>query len=227
VVAVAAERRLARVLTLAAGSAEFRGRGNVRAAVRTMRAAAPPAALPAPARAEQARSLNDAALAAYVRSNGVGEAIALQTRALGASPLDSEVAGNLAFLLLKERPPAAEAARRLGLHALTLNDARFPNGRNEDWTTLAIASALTGHEADARNAWFVALALTDDLQRLCNGAVSARTNHGERLAPSVQALLQRARSSAAYGRCDVASAQAASRGTGQAKTGPRPRRTIP
>ena len=48
------------------------------------------------------------------------------------------------------------------------------------------------------------MALASDLQRQCNAAVRAEATYGERLRPSVQAMLQRARSSAAYGRCDVA-----------------------
>ena len=220
-VAVAAERHLAPVLAVAAGSAEFRRRGKVRAAALAMRAATPPP--PATTGSERARSLNDAALVAYGRSSDIAEAIALQTQAFGADPFDSEVAGNLAFLHLKARPPQAEAARRLALHALTLNDARFPSGRTEDWTTLAIANALTGHDADARNAWYVALALTSDLQHHCNAAVRAEASHGERLRPSVQALLQRARSSAAYGRCEVAGAAKESRAKAQDEAGTAPR----
>ena len=79
-----------------------------------------------------------------------------------------------------------------------------PSGRIEDWTAFAIASALTGHEADARNAWFASMALASDLQEQCNNAVRAEAIYGERLRPSVQAMLQRARSSAAYGRCEAA-----------------------
>ena len=112
-------------------------------------------------------------------------------------------------------------------HHLTLNDVRFPRGRIEDWATLAVANALTGHDVDARSAWFVALALTGDLQHLCDAAVRAEASHGERVRPSVQALLQRARSSAAYGRCEVAAAPKESRAKAQAKPAPRPRRTIP
>jgi len=224
-VAVAAERHLARVLATAAGSAEFRRRSNVRAAARAMRTATPPP--PVAADGEQARSLNDAALVSYGKGSNLAEAITLQIQAFGANPFDSEVAGNLAFLYLKESPPQAEVARRLALHALTLNDVRFPRGRIEDWATLAVANALTGHDVDARNAWFVALALTGDLQHLCDAAVRAEASHGERVRPSVQALLQRARSSAAYGRCEVAAAPKESRAKAQAKPAPRPRRTIP
>ena len=50
------------------------------------------------------------------------------------------------------------------------------------------------------------MALASDLQHQCNTAVRAEAIYGERLRPSVQAMLQRARSSAAYGRCEVADA---------------------
>lgn len=241
-VADAAERRLARVLKLAAESGEFRRRGAIRAAAQAVRSASPRPAFATPVRDQDARTFNDAALVAYGRSNDVADAVGLQTKAFGANPLDSEVVGNLAFLRLKERPPQADAARQLALHALTLNDARFPGGRVEDWTTLAIASALTGHDIDARNAWFVSMALTTDLQHQCDAAVRAQATYGERLRPSVQAMLQRARSSAAYGRCEVGNAAQASPTpsagkpsagkpntgkSGAAKSGKRVRRAIP
>ena len=127
-----------------------------------------------------------------------------ELKAFAANPLDSEVVGNLAFLQLKAQPPKAEAARQLALHSLALNDPRFPSGRIEDWTAFAVASALTGHEADARNAWYASLALASDLQHQCSNAVHAQAIYGERLRSSVQAMLQRARSSAAYGRCEAA-----------------------
>ena len=129
---------------------------------------------------------------------------ACRTRRSAPTRSIPEIVGNLANLRLKEKPPQAEAARQLALHALTLKDDRFPTGRIEDWTTLAIANALTGRDTDARNAWFVSMTLAADLQRQCNAAVRAQATYGERLRPSVQAMLQRARSSAAYGRCDVA-----------------------
>ena len=132
--------------------------------------------------------------------------------------------------MLKQQPPETEAARRFALHALTLNDVRFPSGRIEDWTTLAIASAVTGHDVDARNAWFVALALTSDLQRLCNAAVSAEASYGERLRPSVQALLQRVRLVGGLrslrGR-ERGEARDAGPSQGHGKAAPRPRRPIP
>ena len=222
-VALAAERQLAHVLTVAAKSAEFRRRSDVRAAVRAMRSAIPPVPALTTAQGAVARALNDEALMAYGRSADIADVVALQTKALGANPFDSEVAGNLAFLLLKQQPPETEAARRFALHALTLNDVRFPSGRTEDWTTLAIASAVTGHEDVARNAWYVALALTADLPRLCNAAVSAEASYGEMLHPSVQALLQRVRSSAAYGHCEAAGAEPRRRDKATDKAAPRPR----
>jgi hypothetical protein len=211
------------VLAVAAKSAEFRRRSDVRAAARAMRSASPPVPALTTAQGAVARALNDEALMAYGRSADIADVVALQTKALGANPFDSEVAGNLAFLLLKQQPPETEAARRFALHALTFNDVRFPSGRTEDWTTLAIASALTGHEDVARNAWYVALALTADLPRLCNAAVSAQASHGEMLQPSVQALLQRVRSSAAYGHCEATGAEPRRRDKASDKAAPRPR----
>jgi len=202
--ALSAERRLARVLAVAAGASEFRRRGDVRTAMQAMRSASPKAAFATPVRSDEARRLNEAALVAYWRREDLDDAVRLQRRAFAANPLDSEVVGNLAYLQLKEQPPQAESARQLALHALALNDPRFPSGRLADWTAFAIASALTGHEADARNAWFASMALASDLQQQCNNAVRAEAVYGERLRPSVQAMLQRARSSAAYGRCEAA-----------------------
>ena len=203
-IAQTAERQLAPVLGAAARStAELRRRGELRAAAQAARSSSPPTP-DVTVHANEARSLNEAALVAYWRDNSVADALRLQTQAFGADPLDPEIVGNLALLRLKEKPPQPEAARQLALHALTLKDDRFPTGRIEDWTTLAIANALTGREKDARNTWFVSMALATDLQRQCNAAVRAQATYGERLRPSVQAMLQRARSSAAYGRCEAA-----------------------
>ena len=201
--AVDADRQLSPVLRAAARATELRRRSDVRAAAQAAHARASKPAQPT-SHAQDARTLNEAALVAYWRDNSVADAVRLQTRAFGANPLDPEVVGNLAFLRLKQQPPDAETARRLALHALTLKDERFPTGRIEDWTTLAIADALTGRDVDARNAWFVSMALAADLQRQCNAAVRAQATFGERLRPSVQAMLQRARSSAAYGGCEAA-----------------------
>ena len=87
-------------------SAEFRRRSDVRAAARAMRSATPPAPPPTTAQGALARVAQRRGAVAYGRSNDVADAIALQTKAFGANPFDSEVAGNLAFLLLKQQPPA-------------------------------------------------------------------------------------------------------------------------
>jgi hypothetical protein len=55
---------------------------------------------------------------------------------------------------------------------VTLKDARFPVGRVEDWTTLA------KREVDARNAWFVPMAVCNALERHCKAAVRAQAIYG-------------------------------------------------
>ena len=116
--------------------------------------------------------------------------MALQTRAFGANPVDAEIVGSLAWLRLRQSQP--EAARRLALHALTLHDWKYPAGRIEDWNTFAIASALTGRERDARNAWLVALSLGGSSDRQCRAAMDAYAMYGEALRTPVEAMLQRA-----------------------------------
>lgn len=61
---------------------------------------------------------------------------------------------------------------------MTLKDARFPVGRVEDWTTLAMPNALTEREVDARNAWFVPMAVCNALERHCKAAVRAQAIYG-------------------------------------------------
>ncbi|HEX2540051.1 MAG TPA: hypothetical protein VHM00_03100 [Caldimonas sp.] len=138
------------------------------------------------------RLLNDAGQAELLQRGRVGEALRLQSMAFGANPLDAEVAGNLALVLLRQRPAQVESARQLALHALTLADGRSPQARIRDWTTLAVASALAGRERDARNAWLVTLALAPNAGRQCKAAIDAYSSWGERLRASVEALLQRA-----------------------------------
>ena len=76
---MSAERRLARVLTVAAGASEFRRRGDVRTAMQAMRSASPTAPFATPVRSDEARRCNDAALVAYWRSDDVDDAVRLQT----------------------------------------------------------------------------------------------------------------------------------------------------
>jgi serine/threonine protein kinase len=195
-IAERAERLVLRVL-FTAGSAAGRGDGaqaddEIRQAATTLRLA--PAEALAVVSASEARALDDAALQAQRRGD-LPRAIDLLTRAFAANPLDADIAGDLAALRLRSSSAHAGAARQLALHALTTPHTRHPHGRLDDWTTLAIASALTGRERDARNAWYVTLALAPSTERLCRIALNAYVRHGERVRPSIDALLQRAEAS--------------------------------
>jgi hypothetical protein len=187
-----AERSVARVLYAAGRSTHLRDDDELRAATAAIaRGAVDPLAgmtlLP-----RDAQQLNDAARAEYARRGGTPDVLMMQVRAFGANPMDAEVAGNLAFLLLRQRPAQPEAARQLALHALTLRAPRAGDDRLEDWATLAIASALTGRERDARNALLVTLALAPNVDRLCKAALDVVALYGERLRTPVEAMLQSA-----------------------------------
>ena len=145
---------------------------------------------PASRSRREAQRLGEAARAEYARRGGTPEALALQARAFGADPLDVEAAGNLAFLLLRQRPAQAEAARQLALHALSVHGPRYPEGRIEDWATFAIASALAGRERDATNAFLVTLSLATNLERHCKAALDVYAIYGERLRAPIEAMLQ-------------------------------------
>jgi len=141
--------------------------------------------------AGEARRLNEEAVQAYWSRRNVSEAFDLQLKAFGANPRDPEIAGNLAFLHLKVRPSQPETARQLALHAIAVRGSRFRTGRLEDWNTYAVASALTGRDADARNALFVTVALARNVESNCRAALSAIANYGERLRGPVEAMLYR------------------------------------
>jgi tetratricopeptide (TPR) repeat protein len=198
-VAQRAERAVSRVLVVAAQPDKASLDDEIRAAARTIQVLPQDPLLAIGNVDDEAWLLNEAAHSAYWRRGNLQEAIALQTRAFGANPLNAEVVGNLAVLRLKQRPAQADAARQLALHALTLSDAGHPGGRIEDWSTLAVASALSGRNGDARSAWFVTLALASSLERQCKVAVNAYATHGERLSFPVQAMLLRVRSSSRPG----------------------------
>jgi hypothetical protein len=139
----------------------------------------------------EAKRLYGQALHAYWTRKNPSEAFDLQLKAFGADPRDPEIAGNLAFLYLKVNPLQPEAARQLALHAIAVRGSRFRTGRLEDWNTYAIASALTGRDADARNALYVTLALSRNVEWSCKAAQNAITNYGERLREPVEAMLYR------------------------------------
>jgi hypothetical protein len=192
-----AQRSVARVLYAAGRSEHVRDDDDLRAsAAAVARSAGDPLGgmtlLP-----RDAQRLNDQARAEYARHGPTSDVLMLQVRAFGANPMDAEVAGNLAFLLLRQRPAQAEAARQLALHALTLRNTREGDARIEDWATFAIASALTGRERDARNALLVTLALAPSLERQCKAALDVVALYGERLRAPVEAMLQSAQSSRA------------------------------
>ena len=192
-----AQRSVARVLYVAGRSEHVRDDDEIRtSAAAVARSAGDPLGgmtmLP-----RDAQQLNDQARAEYARHGSTPDVLMLQVRAFGANPMDAEVAGNLAFLLLRQKPAQAEAARQLALHALTLRNTRQADARIEDWATFAIASALTGRERDARNALLVTLALAPNLERQCKAALDVVALYGERLRAPVEAMLQSAQSSRA------------------------------
>jgi hypothetical protein len=144
-------------------------------------------------RPASALQLNEEARRAYVVERNVGQAFDLQLRAFGANPRDAEVAGNLAFLFLRVDPRQAETARQLSLHAIALRASQMQAALVDDWSTLAIASALTGREADATNAWYVAVALARDLDRSCRAALGAVDSYGDSMVAPVQMMMLRIR----------------------------------
>jgi len=190
-----AERQIARVLFVAGRSERGGGDAEVRAAAAAVGRDGGDALAGVPVSAREAQRLGDAARAEYARRGGTPEALALQARAFGADPLDVEAAGNLAFLLLRQRPAQAEAARQLALHALSVHGPRYPEGRIEDWATFAIASALAGRERDATNAFLVTLSLATNLERHCKAALDVYAIYGERLRAPIEAMLQSANAS--------------------------------
>jgi hypothetical protein len=144
-----------------------------------------------PAEAAEARRLNDEAIRSYWYRRNVAEAFDLQMKAFGANPYDPEVAGNLAFLHLRVNPAQPEMARQLALHALAVRGAQYPTGRLEDWNTYAVASALTGRDADARNALYVTVALAKNVERNCKAGQIAIASYGERVREPVNAMMYR------------------------------------
>ena len=173
-IAQRAERMVLRVL-VAAGRADDDGSDDdeIRLAASGIRLAPDDPQLTRTA-VRESRQFHEGARIA-LRRGDLAEAVGLQTRAFGANPVDAEIVGSLAWLRLRQGPGQAEAARRLALHALTLHDWKHPSGRIEDWNTFAIASALTGRERDARNAWLVALALLGRLGAAVPGGASMPT----------------------------------------------------
>jgi hypothetical protein len=191
-IAARAEPQVARVLAMAAGAYHLVEERAVADASRAARVAdADLLPLQRSTAAAEARRLNDDARAAMRSRRDVREAMDLQLRAFGANPRDPEIAGNLASLHLKLTPAQPEMARQLALVALTARASQYHSARMEDWQTFAIASALTGRESDARNALYVTLALTADVDTRCATTLNAVSTYGERLRKPVEAMFYR------------------------------------
>ncbi|MDQ6628199.1 MAG: hypothetical protein M3Z29_07100, partial [Pseudomonadota bacterium] len=190
-----AERVVSRVLFAASRAEDVVGDGEVLETAAAIGRPAADAVTAMPVSARDAQQFNDAARVEYSRRGATPQALMLQVRAFGANPQDPDVVGNLAFLLLRQQPAQADAARRLALYALTLHGSRYPQGRVEDWATLAIASALSGRERDAKNALLVSLAVAPNLDRQCRAAMDTYTIYGERMRAPVEAMLYSAHAS--------------------------------
>jgi len=145
--------------------------------------------LPGPRDTVRARRLYEEAKWVFA-SGRTSDALDLGVRAFAFDPRDSNIAGFLAVVYLTTRPPQPETARQLALHALAFSGSRR-SVRADDWDTFAIASALTGREADATQAFLVEVAVTPDLDRSCDTVQRAYATFGERLRVPVQAMLAR------------------------------------
>jgi len=145
--------------------------------------------LPASSAFGQARRFHEDARTALA-SGREQEALDLELRAFAADPRDPDIASSLARLYLERSPAQAETARQLALHALASSGPRRA-GRLDDWNTLAIASALTGHDIDAARAFLVELAISDSAERSCANAVHAFAAYGEPLRAPAEAVLYR------------------------------------
>ena len=137
----------------------------------------------------RARRLHDDARQAFA-SGRVTDAVDIELRAFGANPRDPDIASYLAFLHTRTHPVQPETARQFALYAIFVSGSRRAV-RFGDWDTLAIASALAGRDIEATHAFFVEVALTSNLDRTCQSALSAYASFGERLRAPVQAMLNR------------------------------------
>lgn len=154
-----------------------------------MRAIVAPAGLPTQSRAT-ARALDAQARVASERQDVAG-ALELQQSAFRANPNDPEVTGNLANFYLIATPARPAHARELALYALGVRGEAFPAGREADWGTFAIASALEGRESDATQALYVMFVLSKNPERACRAAVLAMTRFGPAMTRPVEAMLAR------------------------------------
>jgi hypothetical protein len=146
-----------------------------------------PAAEATPA---HARGLHNEARRVLASGGDISEAVNIELQAFAANPRDPDIAGYLALLHLRMNPARPEAARQLALHSIVLSGSRRST-RHAEWSTFAVASALTGRDADAVRAFLAEAALTTNVDRSCQAALRAYASYGERLRAPVLALLQR------------------------------------
>jgi serine/threonine protein kinase len=139
----------------------------------------------------EARRLHNQARAVFASGRNVHDALDLQLRAFSTNPRDPEIAGYLAVLYLKTTPPQPDLARQVALVALTARSSQYATTRLEDWQTFAVASALAGRETDARNAMFVTLALSNNVERTCVAGWNALASYGDRMRGPLDAMLYR------------------------------------
>ena len=189
-VAKQAEPEVARVLLMAASAYRATQERAVADAARTMRIR-DETLLASTTSPVEARRLNNQARAAFSSGRDVLEAFDLQLRAFNANPRDPEIAGSLALLYLKLSPPQPDMARQVALIAIAARGPQYTVTRMEDWNTFAVASALSGRDADARNALFVTLAIAGNVERSCVAALNAVASYGEQLRGPVEAMLYR------------------------------------
>ena len=138
-----------------------------------------------------ARRWHEEARRAFWSRRDIPDAMDLALKAFGANPYDPEIAGYLAYLYMKVLPAQPDRARQLALHAIGMRNKQYQTGRTEDWTTFAIASALTGREIDAKYGFYALVALTRNADLACHAALGALAIYGERLREPVDALLYR------------------------------------
>ncbi len=137
-----------------------------------------------------ARRLHDEARRAAAAGGDIADAVNAELQAFGANPRDPDIGGYLALLYLRMTPSRPELARQLALHAIVQSGSRRST-RAAEWNTFAVASALTGREADAARAFLTEAAFTTNVDRSCQSALSAYASYGEPLRGPVLALLQR------------------------------------
>ena len=141
----------------------------------------------------RARRLHEDARNGYAHGRRVDDVMHLELAAFAANPRDPDIAAFLAFLHLHADPANPELARELALHAIAMSGPQRTQ-RVDDWSTLAIASALAGRHRDATRLFLVQVALASNVDRSCRAALAAYTDYGEPLRVPVQTMLARVQS---------------------------------